>query len=204
MRRFEQSSRRLRRSLRRNWRRSWLSNLRRSRRSKPSTLRFGSRRRPRAPRPARSPEAPSTLRKLRRKRGRDCAFLTVQHRKNCRGVRPVRRVLLTDGADRRMSDRAEQRLRRGLRSAGKLAQRARKAREAASAEKAAQERAAFVQEPGVAAGDRAAELRQNIRIGHWRRRRTPSERLQAQPPLCRARRGLPGPLQRQASAPPLH
>ena len=65
-----------------------------------------------------------------------------------------------------MGDRAEQRLRRGLRSAGKLAQRAGQAREGASAEKAAQERAAFVQEPGVAAADRAAQLRQDIRIGH--------------------------------------
>ena len=55
------SSRRIQRSSRRSWRRNWLPNLRRSRRWKPSTLRFGSRRRCRArpPRPARSPDAPS-------------------------------------------------------------------------------------------------------------------------------------------------
>src|SRR3984957_10824719 len=63
-----------------------------------------------------------------------------------------------------MSDCAEQRLSRWLRSAGKLAQRPSQTREAAAAEKAAQERAAFVQESGVAARDRAGELRQNIRI----------------------------------------
>ena len=67
-----------------------------------------------------------------------------------------------------MGHRAEQRLRRGLRSAGKLAQRARQAREAAAAEKAAQERGAFVQEPGVAAADRAARASSRYPDRTWR------------------------------------
>src|ERR1700722_13980547 len=65
-----------------------------------------------------------------------------------------------------MSDRPKQRLSRWLRSAGKLAQRPREAREAATAEKAAQEGAAFVEKSSVAACDRAAEFGQNIRVRH--------------------------------------
>ena len=55
-------------------------------------------------------------------------------------------------------------MRGGLRGARELAERAGKAREAAAAEQPAEERAALVQEPGVAACDRAGQLRQNVRI----------------------------------------
>ena len=72
--------------------------------------------------PARS-QKPRALSKVQAGRSRGCAFLTVQHRKIAEGSDQFG-ILLTGGTDRRVSDRAEQRLRRGLRSAGKLAQRA--------------------------------------------------------------------------------
>ena len=53
----------------------------------------------------------------------------------------------------------------GLGSAGILAQRAGEARETAAAEEAAQEIGALVEASGVAAGDRAAELGQEVRVG---------------------------------------